>query len=208
MTFDESKHTRGGEGTKEGGKFIAKGQGGTPTSDEPVVAHQAVPGHEIGRSGTGEALPARPSGNEPPPLPGQQKTGEAPSAAKTARKVEASVEKMRPWLQAEGGEEKVEAYREMLSASYTSKEFRRQAGMANKDALVLLKYAGMETGPGKKNAILRHAEKAVGDAQAMSKKYIEALQDFVAKRDAYFARKASGKPDGQGAGSAQKQGGA
>jgi hypothetical protein len=41
MAFDESKHPRGGEGTKQGGQFVAKGEQGTPTEKPKFKGHRA-----------------------------------------------------------------------------------------------------------------------------------------------------------------------
>lgn len=193
MTFDESKHARGGEGTKEGGKFVAKGQGGTPTGDEPPpLPRQAATGQV-----KPEAAAGKPAGD---------------SDAKIAKKVNASVERHRPYMSDDAQAEK---FRSMLMSSEKSKAAKRVANAANKEALVLMKYASAEQDLAKKGVLLQQAETAVKAATAEMDKYAKTVHEFIAVRDVYFKHKsgASVKPDGQGApvaaaAGAQKEGGA
>lgn len=46
--WDESKHPRGGKGTQEGGRFVAKGDSGTPTQEDPQQPQPQQPAQPTG----------------------------------------------------------------------------------------------------------------------------------------------------------------
>jgi hypothetical protein len=184
--FDESKHQRGGEGTREGGRFVARGSRGTPSAggppEKPVTVERAtgyfVPGHhDIPIPSAPEAGKTRENAQGKTPPQGASAQGLSQRIEKTVqakgRNVPASV---------------MPAFRAMVTAAHVEK-FQRDLGKElHQQINASLDAATVETDPEKRKQMIAIAEEGVQALKSVTKNWEMAKEGFDQMQEKYYAQ--------------------
>lgn len=182
MTFDESKHKRGGQGTQQGGQFVSQGGTGTPTNDAPVeVSSQKGERGAVG----GEMLPSR--GGAQPVTDSEAAAKQLKREAKIAR-ILAGPMQYQPGLV--DTPEKKAAYIAKTEAALDEQDAKRAWKQQDKQTKILLSAANQEQDPARSFRCASALHQAVIDSLQrtidLTEKHTDALNALVDKQEAFW----------------------